>query len=297
MIEKIIARNYQSHKKTVLDFDKGVNAIIGSSDVGKSALIRCLRWLAWNRPAGDRMRSHWGGNTVVTVKSNGHLIKRKRGKETCYVLDDTTFKATRADVPQQIKDTLNINEINLQRQFDRPFLLDSSAGDVALHFNKVAHLDSIDIASKRLLSWTKDLERSIRNDKLSLKDQKEQLQHFSNLNELDGRLAAIEASYQQVIQLNINVKKLQRLITDWHTTEEAIQQHHQLLDIAQAIKSISDDYKREDKLQKQIDELNIGIGMWAANEQNLVRAEQRYERLHTKFEKSMVGKCPLCGRG
>jgi len=66
MIKTLSIQNYQSHKDSTLEFDPGVNVIVGSTDSGKTAIIRALRWLIWNRPNGDSFRSTWGGDTKVT---------------------------------------------------------------------------------------------------------------------------------------------------------------------------------------------------------------------------------------
>ncbi|MCK9524299.1 MAG: AAA family ATPase, partial [Limnochordia bacterium] len=39
MIEKLTLKNFQSHKHSELEFAPGLNAIIGQSDSGKSALL------------------------------------------------------------------------------------------------------------------------------------------------------------------------------------------------------------------------------------------------------------------
>ena len=60
MITKIEIKNFQSHKNTVLEFDKGVNVICGESDNGKSAVIRAIRWVVENYPQGtDKINSNW----------------------------------------------------------------------------------------------------------------------------------------------------------------------------------------------------------------------------------------------
>ena len=37
--------NFQSHANTKLNFDEGVNVIIGPSDSGKTAVIRAMKWI------------------------------------------------------------------------------------------------------------------------------------------------------------------------------------------------------------------------------------------------------------
>ena len=85
MIKKLNILNFQSHKDTSLSFAPGVNVIVGASDSGKSAIIRALRWLIWNRPVGDAFRSHWGGETqVVVVTDELDTITRLKEKSGNY---------------------------------------------------------------------------------------------------------------------------------------------------------------------------------------------------------------------
>jgi len=67
MIKQLTIKNFQSHKKTKLEFSDGVNIIIGQSDSGKTAIIRALNWVVNNKPSGDSFRSHWGGDTNVEI--------------------------------------------------------------------------------------------------------------------------------------------------------------------------------------------------------------------------------------
>ena len=70
MIKSIQIKNIQSHKDTSLEFSPGINAIVGSSNNGKSAVLRALYWARYNRPLGtDTLLSHWAvdkkGNQMV----------------------------------------------------------------------------------------------------------------------------------------------------------------------------------------------------------------------------------------
>ena len=53
MIKEINIKNFQSHDNTNLILDSGVNVIVGSSDSGKSAIIRALRWVTSCVPRGE----------------------------------------------------------------------------------------------------------------------------------------------------------------------------------------------------------------------------------------------------
>ena len=74
MIHSIKIQNIQSHKDTQLEFNPGINAIVGSSNNGKSAILRALYWVVYNRPLGtDNLLSHWAfdkkGNQLASLSS------------------------------------------------------------------------------------------------------------------------------------------------------------------------------------------------------------------------------------
>lgn len=125
MIKSIEIKNYQSHKETKLDFSPGVNVIVGATDSGKSAIIKALRWVITNRPTGDSFRSSWGGDTKVSVVTDGlgldTFTRAKTDKGNLYKLNDLEFKAFGSDVPEEIKMALDMNHINVQTQFESHF--------------------------------------------------------------------------------------------------------------------------------------------------------------------------------
>ena len=45
-------KDYQAHKDTTINFTQGLNIIIGESDMGKSSILRALRKLVRDVPAG-----------------------------------------------------------------------------------------------------------------------------------------------------------------------------------------------------------------------------------------------------
>ena len=54
MIESLEIKNFKSHRKSIMAFSSGINAIIGSPNHGKTNIIRALLWWFNNRPlSGD----------------------------------------------------------------------------------------------------------------------------------------------------------------------------------------------------------------------------------------------------
>ncbi len=211
MIKRIKIENFQSHKKTELDFSPGVNIIVGASDSGKTAIIRALRWLVHNRPTGDAFRSSWGGETRIQVDTDTSVVVRKKANTTNeYKLDGLKFNAFGTDVPEEISQALNLNEINLQSQFDQPFLLTASPGEVAAHFNRIAHIDQIDVAIKKVQSWIRDLEQNITYTSNALKTAEDNLQKYDYLEKAEKEIEVLE---ELEIRRNQKLNTTNRLAT------------------------------------------------------------------------------------
>lgn len=211
MIKSLELHNFQSHKHSTLEFDPGMNVIIGVSDSGKTALVRALCLLVWNRPLGNAMRSTWGGVTqVITRIDDQSIIRVKEKSGDTYILDlpsaPQTFKAFGTSVPEEITQILNINEINLQQQFGRPFLLDDSPGEVAKHFNRIAHLDQIDKGIGNIQKWIRQIEQDISSGESRQTQLTEDLKEFVHLDKFEIEVEVLERMNTQMISL-VNQKR------------------------------------------------------------------------------------------
>ena len=109
MIKDLSLENFQSHKKSSLEFSEGVNVIIGSSDSGKSSIIRSLQWVLFNRPSGDSFRSWWGGITNVVVDGVSRIKGGSKGLENCYEIGLNRFQAMGQGVPEDVTTVLNLS--------------------------------------------------------------------------------------------------------------------------------------------------------------------------------------------
>lgn len=272
MINKAIIKHFQSHNKSILKFSPGINSIIGSSDKGKSAIFRALVWVINNKPVGNSFVSHWNLDksgkenkiiepTYVKLKTDNHVIKRERSNDfNGYILDsDQSFKALRSDVPEEIKEALNISEVNIQHQMDSPFLLSSSSGEVARFFNKTIRLDIID----KMLSWVESKKRKIRDD---LKGKNNLL--INNESELQN--------YDWV-------KKAEPLINKAEEVEKRIEEK---FNIIQDLISFISDYKILKTTIEGLKNIDCSKDMeeWYKTKQQLDKLEIRVDYLITSIE-------------
>ena len=214
MIQRLHITNFQSHENTELDFHKGVNIIVGTSDSGKSAIIRALRWLVWNRPSGEAFRSHWGGPTKVIVDTDEAIVSRLRDKENQYALGDTHFNAVRTDVPEEIQKALNMTELNLQTQLEMPFLLAMSPGEVASYFNDIAGLSKIDTSLQYINRSISQFQNTLKFKESEKEKKEESLKSFEHLEKFEAGVEAAETLHSDFLTLITSKNKLSGLMDD-----------------------------------------------------------------------------------
>jgi len=180
LISSLSLRHFQSHKKTDIEFSPGVNVIIGSSNSGKTSILRALYWAVYNRPSGLSFVSHWNRDkkdtpikpTRVSAINDSTIISRIRSQElNGYEIgtegDEQKLEAIGMDVPDVIQKAFNLDAVNIQRQMDAPFLLSESAADVARFFNGIIRLDLID----RVLGKAESKRRENNKEKIRLEQE------------------------------------------------------------------------------------------------------------------------------
>ena len=268
MIKMLKLKKYQAHDDTTLMFKPGVNAIIGSSDKGKSSILRGLRWLVFNRPSGFSFRSHWASGKDVTevelLTSEGVTITRVRDEyQNAYTASniDGKLEAVRTGVPEEITKILGLDELNLQRQGDKPFLLDETPGEVARILNSVAGLEGIDEAHTKMASKTRENQEAIRQANAMVTDYAAKLKKFSGLEELRGCASVLITKEAMVASRKESLAKFDRLIIDITYLESSIARRFKTLDdVAKAITGCEQGVKKSVQLAAQFANIDGLIG-------------------------------------
>ena len=290
MIKSVKIEGFQSHKDSYLEFNTGVNVIIGNSDSGKTSIIRAILWLVQNRPQGNAFCSNWANDTSIQLEIDNHIIKRFRNKNiNNYFLNDLEFKALGTEVPKEISDILNLNEINISKQLDRPFLLDSSPGEVAKHFNKVAHLDQIDEGLRRVQKWIREIEQSISSKNKQLEQSNEDLESFEHLEKFEIEVEVIERMEGEMIQQVNHKRVLDKLCLDLTVVEGLIEEQNKITAAGPLVDTILDWYVEKKQSSHEVDKLKELTGEIYAvedeieEESKIIGAEESVNQLILLF--------------
>jgi exonuclease SbcC len=209
MIDSIGISGFQSHENTGLNFCSGVNAIIGKSDCGKSAILRALRFVLENKPNGDGFINHSSKEAIVIVSIDNvkSIVRAKgiRGNE--YILHDPngngseTFTAFGKGVPEPITQATRFHDANFQHQLDAPFLLSMTPGEAGQYLNEIMNLDMIDAAIKAAQAQARENKSAITSLSSSIALLESEEKTFSWIDEAESavaKLASLESKRDEI---------------------------------------------------------------------------------------------------
>lgn len=219
-ISTIIIKNFQSHRHTVLNLDEHVNVILGSSDVGKTAILRALGWVFFNEPQGTAfIRAGETSTSVELIYSDGYSVKRIRNKKfNGYHINHPDFDEPKklsgfgSSVPEEIQEITGVRKfeiadkiessITYQTQLEGAFLLSESSIKKAKAIGAISNVNIIDRAIQIANSNIKDFRKNINTSEEVLKNSEEQIKEYDNLDERKQNLEKVKDLYSELIQKN-----------------------------------------------------------------------------------------------
>jgi len=306
MINSLSINNFQSHKNSALVFDEGINIIIGQSDSGKTAIIRALNWVINNRPTGEAFRSSWGGGTDVNLWVDKQAIRRGKGKTNFYNLQNLTsvagegdekFLSFGQDVPDEIKNLVNFSSLNLQGQFDSPFLLAMSGGEVARYLNKIVYLDTIDTSLSNIGKTLRKEKTDISYAHTSLNEAIEKEKEFSWIDKVEGCLVKLEIADNVLKCKEQKMSMLEAIINDIEWLDEETEKISKLTQHEDAVNKLITHSERSKTNSNKVEKLGEMVSNVSLVEESIERLTHKIKLWQRQFNKFMPDICPLCGRG
>ncbi len=296
MITRVEIRNFQSHEHTVLDLSSGVNVLVGRSDAGKTAVLRAIRWVLTNEPAGLGFRSWSAGKepvSVILTLSSGDTIERFRTKsKNLYRINGEDVTAPKRSVPEPVAKLLNVGPLNMQGQFDGVFLLNSSAGQVARYLNSIVNLEDMDEAIRAIKSRVRQTQVSLDNTFEAVEEEQEKLREFRGLDELAGRADALEQIEGQLRQAWGQRQKISKVV-DRLVALEA-EEIPDAKPFRRRLEKLEEQQKAIETLERQRDALEAPLNALARESDAKARVKTDLRHARDRLRKAMPKVCPLC---
>lgn len=335
MINVLKLKDFQAHARLTIEFDPHVTSIVGPSDVGKSAVIRALRWLTFNRPSGQEFIREGTERSEVTVSCEKHEVMRGKGKGgNHYVIDGQALGALGTDVPSRVQELLCLTEENFQQQHDRPFWFSETAGEVSRQLNSIVDLGVMDAVQSILATKLRQQRTECEVTRARLAEVQQKKDSLSYVPDLvsavevcEGLEAESAAIHTKVLSLGELVqgvtehqKRAERLARSYSQGQPALamaEEYSRLADRRDRLESLLITARRERQrakrvlpdlgpLEKASEDLKATRGVLSRlislfyeirDEQKTLNAKQETLVKDSDRLRQMIGKeCPLCGQ-
>lgn len=290
MIKSITLKRFGKHKDLHLEFSPGVNTIVGKSSKGKSwAVPRALRQIVFNRPLGDGyvydpVLAGEAGETydepteiiVELLQLDGSTItvkKVKKANDHFYSIlepgnKERVFRSFGNNPPDEIKELLNMSDLNFASQHQPLYLLSMSAPEVGRVLNDLAGLEDIDQAYSYIGSRINKEKAEVSKQKAFLEKHENDLEKFTDLEALDQAVTKLE-------YLKSRSNQLDELST---TLSSVISRHEDVTDLIKGYQSL-ESLESRTKTLSEIMTSSKSVGEQSTKLDNLIKSLIRCDQL------------------
>ncbi|MHA1408691.1 MAG: AAA family ATPase, partial [Candidatus Heimdallarchaeaceae archaeon] len=250
----------------------GVNIIKGRSHSGKSSIIRALRWALQNRPSGFHFKSHFSDKkdeTRVSVEfENDDFISRVRNNAfNGYNLGtESPLEALRTDIPDEVKAITQMNNINLQSQGDKYFMLQETPGTVAKELNNIVGLNIIDDVNKKVSSIINSATSKYKGLSIEIKEKKEEIKKYKHLKKAEKLIKKIDTIVASVALLQDKINGLISISTELEKIQEEMGDIIEWLTVEKPFKEIKKKQLKLIELQSKAIEVSTWVNEYKKTE-------------------------------
>ena len=229
-ITSVTLKNFQAHKDTTVQFDRGLNIIVGESNNGKTSILRGILWVIDNQPLGNDFIMAGENDCSVTINfSDGTYIERGRTvKNTGYYkiryIDDNgkyidqTYRGFTNAVPIEVANVHQMPKVNITKdiethlnvlsQLDGPFLLTESPLVKASAIGRITGTHVIDAAIKESNKTIQSNRKLIKSYSEDLQQKENELKQLPDIKSMEAFTKKYAYIVKYITKLNDSVIKL-----------------------------------------------------------------------------------------
>jgi chromosome segregation ATPase len=268
MLQELELINFQGHVHSYFEFHPRFNVIRGTSNHGKSSIIRSILWalenepygidyLNWDKDVKDGFETHMGFedgsiSRIKNKKFNGYRFNT-------HSIDDTTLEALRADVPSEIRDVTYMDRYNIRGQDDGYFLLQDSAGNVARQLNEKSGLEDIDKVDKISKGLLDEFKTQLRFSKEELEKHNKRKEFLDTFKQFKKPIQDLDDKFEELDDVNKRLKSLTSIRDNLCSIETEMSKLEKVLEHGDDIKVISNLLNRRLKISSKWTSLRLAL--------------------------------------
>jgi DNA repair exonuclease SbcCD ATPase subunit len=237
-LNKIKLKNFQSYyDENIFEFTKGLNCIIGSTNSGKSSIIRSLRFFLFNEWDNSFVSNGQEQSEISLSLDSGDKLERVKGKDVNrFILNGRVFENFGLEIPKEIVDVLEIHPIpiddnksinlNLTGQFESLQFLNETGTARAKLLDKLSGvyildeiLSDLNRDRKKLNQEEGDKEEQLKQIEAELVNYKDIEVKVYQLQEIKKQIDELDEKEKELVDLNSLSNKIQNFKNRYEETK------------------------------------------------------------------------------
>ena len=292
MLNRITLRNFQAHQDRTIEFDQ-TTTIVGPSDKGKTAIVRALYWLFFNRPARHDFIRRGTTSCSVEVEIDGRSIKRSKGKQNVYEIDGEKLVGFSTRIPDPVQELAKIGEVNFQLQHDPYYWIGMTGGQVYQQICKLTGLDRLTSALKHIRKKKSDCRSVIAFTKKKLEDQESRLKELEWAESARKDLDAIQRIQSDLEEKQEELDQLEECINQYRELIRLERKASEIVGKIDRILRLSTELERK---RSELDRIETCVNRLKRIKQEESDRKAELNDLEKELEQLERGFCPTCKR-
>ena len=291
-ITKVEIKNFQSHEDTTVEFDNGLNVIVGESNNGKTSILRAIIWAVDNYPLGtDFIMAGKKDCSVKVTYSDGSYIKRSRsakgtssGTYECGYIDEkgnlveNSYSGFTNAVPVEIDNVHQMPKVsitkdiethlNVMSQLEGPFLITDSPQNRSSAIGRLTGVHIADIAINLANTKARNDNQVIKlsTDEINRIDTElDELPTIEMLDELERLTTLIDKHITKVSQEASTIKTAIETVNDCNQKigfeKNALAQYAPFRNMDDTMRKVNIGIKDIERLCRSVNAINNNINM------------------------------------
>lgn len=213
MLKRIEISGFQSHENSVLDLHPGVNVILGETDSGKTAILRALNWVCFNRPLGSSFARKDSKTCKVLLETDRGSCSRERRKGlNGYTVGADKFEEIGSSVPDQLSSVIHLEDINIQAQLSPSYLVGNSSGQISKTVSEILGFGAADQLVSLVRSGGRKVSQEHVKESDALRDVEMSIQSLGDLDSLESDIGDICDLFAEVSAAEKDIAEIESLV-------------------------------------------------------------------------------------
>jgi len=264
-IKKAHIENFQDHKDTTVTFTPGINIITGSSDVGKSALLRGLNFALHNQPKNNSF-IHCGEKEarVALWFSDNHVVHRIKGDRNIVHItypdgEERVCEKIGSSLPKEALEALgnppiidSHGPVSYAEQMGNLFIVSLTSTEIPRVLSDLTGISDYEEAVKNLQSSANSAAKEAKSSEARVQRIEQSLEEYNDVPIKLKRLAQLKLDAKEIDDLGDLLNLGNNLLFKKNQLMQQARSLKSQIDRAKLIMSYSNEFDELEKLNTKI---------------------------------------------